>query len=367
MPHAKRYAPIPMVPGPVSLAPEVLEAMSRDYGSGQIEDDFLPFYASTAAKIAQIANTKNDVALMTGEGMLALWGALKSCLKPGDKVLALGTGVFGDGIGEMAASFGCEVKSLSFPYNSTIDMHMAEIEAAAAKFEPKMITVVHCETPSGTLNPLAKLGALKKHLNIPLLYVDAVSSWGGAEILNDAWNIDLLLGGSQKCFSAPPSMSFVAVSNTAWQAMEETKYQGYDNILPFRTIQQAGRCPYTPYWHGVAALNAAADVILKEGMENCIKRHLEVAQICRNGLKELGVKLFTDPAAVASPTVTAAFIPSGYSFKSWQNALREHGLITAGSFGPMLDKVFRLGHMGTQACPEQMQKALTIIEKVLNK
>ena len=96
------YAPIPMVAGPVTLYPEVADAMARDYGSGQIEPDFLPLYKETAGKLARLMYTDDDVVLMTGEGMLALWGALKSCLKPGDSVLTVGTGVFGDGFADMA-------------------------------------------------------------------------------------------------------------------------------------------------------------------------------------------------------------------------------------------------------------------------
>lgn len=361
----KSYTPIPMVPGPVTLLPQVLEIMSQDYGSGQLEETFLPFYAETSAKLARLAATRNDVVLMTGEGMLALWAALKSCLKPGDKVLAVGTGVFGDGIGQMAASFGCELKAVSLPYNNTINQHLQLIEDAIKTFRPKMITAVHCETPSGTLNPLAELGEMKKRFDVPLFYVDAVSSWGGAEINADAWNIDLLLGGSQKCLSAPPSMSFVAVSQSAWEIMQGVAYQGYDSLLPFKDIHSAGRCPYTPYWHGVAALNAAADFILNKGLTHCFARHQEVARLCRSGLKGLGIQLFPHTSAVPSPTVTAALIPAGFNFQSWQKALREHGLVTAGSFGPMFDKVFRLGHMGTQACPKLMQEAIDAIAKIV--
>jgi len=361
----KAYAPIPMVPGPVSLHPKVLAAMNHDFGSDLIEEDFLPLYRETCRKHAKITNTKHDIVLMTGEGMLGLWAGLKSCLAKGDKVLAIGTGVFGDGIGQMAASLGCELKALSLPYNSTVNMHLEDIEAAIREFKPKMITLVDCETPSGTLNPIAEVGKIKAELGVPLLYVDSVSSWGGVEIRMDDWNIDILLGGSQKCLSAPPSMTMVGVSPGAWEAMEQLNYQGYDSILPWRSTFETGFTPYTAYWHGVAALNAAADVILDEGLDTCFARHKQTAAICREGLQELGIKTFPDPKAIQSPTVTAAFIPQGYNFHSWQAALREHGLITAGSFGPMLDKVFRLGHMGTQAHPAQMRKALEVIRKAL--
>ncbi len=365
--NSKSYTPIPMVSGPVSAHPRTLAAMNHDFGSADIESDFLPFYQKVSRKYAQLARTENDVVLLTGEGMLGLWGGLKSCLSAGDRVLALGTGVFGDGIGEMAASFGCEVKALSFPYNTTLNRYFQEIEAAIKEFKPKMITAVHCETPSGTLNPIAEIGEMKKHFGVPLFYVDAVSSWGGVELKADEWGVDILLGGSQKCFSAPPSMTLVAVSNIAWEIMQQVGYQGYDSLLPWRDIYRDGRCPYTAYWHGVAALGAAADVILEEGMEACFARHKQVAAMCREGLNRLGVGLFPDEQAVQSPTVTAACIPAGYDFKSWQAALRKHGLVTSGSFGPMLDKVFRLGHMGTQADPELMRQALNVIQTVLER
>ncbi len=371
----QKYAPIPMVPGPVTLHPKVLEAMQRDYGSSQIEPEFMPFYTETAQLLGQIMETENEVVFMTGEGMLALWGALKSCLKPGDKVLSIGTGVFGDGIGEMAETLGCQVTKVSFPYDSTINSQtcLEKIEAAIKICKPKMITVVHCETPSGTLNPLEGLAALKKQYNVPLLYVDAVASLGGAPISTaasgscDHLGIDLLLAGSQKCLSAPPSMSIVAVSPRAWEIMADVNYQGYDAILPFKGVQQETRCPYTAYWHGIATLNAAARVLLDEGKAAAYTRHEKVAGQCRKGVVALGLDLFTAPDAVNSPTVTAVMVPKGVEWARWRSLLREEGLVAAGSFGPMLGKVFRLGHMGTQADPRLMEQALAAIKSALSR
>ena len=361
------YAPIPMVPGPTTVHPKILAAMAADYGSGQSEPEFLELYARAGAKIGRLMGTGNDVVLMTGEGMLALWAALKSCLKPGDAVLTVGTGVFGDGIADMAASIGCRVEKLSLPYDSTIgdgESYM-RIEEAIRRARPVMLTAVHCETPSGTLNPLAELGAMKQRLGVPLFYVDAVASVGGVPVLADAWHVDLLLTGSQKCLSAPPSMSAVAVSGAAWERMAEVAYQGYDSLLPFKTVQQDGRCPYTPYWHGVAALEAAADLILDEGADRVFARHERVAARCREGLAGLGVALFPRPEAVASPTVTAAMVPEGFTYPEWRAALRALGLVVSGSFGPMAGKVFRLGHMGVQADDALMEKALAAVGSVL--
>lgn len=360
------YAPIPMVPGPVALHEDVIAVLGRDYGSGQVESDFMCLYDAASRSIGKLMGTKNDVVLMTGEGMLALWGALKSCLKPGDPVVSVGTGVFGDGIGEMAESFGCAVEKISLPYDSTID-DLSLIKDAVRRVKPVMLTAVHCETPSGTLNPLAALGKLKKDLGVPLFYVDTVAAVGGAPVRMDEWNVDLMLGGSQKCLSCPPSMSMVGVSDAAWERMKEVKYQGYDAILPFRTVRTDGRCPYTPNWHGVAALYAGAQALFKEGMDAVFARHEAVAEQCRKGLADLGIPLWTAPGAVNAPTVTAAMIPEGYAWPEWKEALRRHGLICTGSFGPMAGKVFRLGHMGTQARPHLMEQALDAIAVTLGK
>ncbi|CAK7072882.1 MAG: Pyridoxamine--pyruvate transaminase [Desulfovibrio sp.] len=364
---AAMYAPIPMVPGPVSLHPDVIEAIARDYGSGQSEPEFLPFYKETADMLAKLMYTDDDVVMMTGEGMLALWAALKSCLVPGDSVLCVGTGVFGDGMADMAKTLGCKVTLVSLPYDSTIGNgdSLTKIEDAIKTAKPKMITAVHCETPSGTLNPLAELGDLKRRYNVPLFYVDAVASLGGAFIDAKAWGVDLLLGGSQKCLSAPPSMSMFSVSETAWDIISAVKYQGYDAILPWRTIYTDGRCPYTPNWHGVAALNAACKAILREGMEEVFARHEAVAKECRQGLERIGVKLFTRPEAVDSPTVTAALVPETFTWPEWKKTLRDRGLVVSGSFGPMAGKVFRIGHMGTQADKGLVTQALGAIEDAL--
>ena len=356
--------PIPMVPGPVKVAQEVLDAYQINYGSGDMESEFLELYNQTEANLKKILSTQSQVVIQSGEGMLALWAALKSCLVPGDRVLSIATGVFGDGIGEMAASIGAEVRKVSLPYDETIS-DMEKIKQAVDQIKPKMITVVHCETPSGTLNPIAELGQLKKEAGVPLLYVDAVSSIGGAPVLTDEWNIDLCLGGSQKCLSALPDMAFLSVSDAAWDIIGRVGYVGYIALEPFRTAQAEHYFPCTPNWHGIAGLNAGAELILKEGLSNSFTRHEETAQLCRNKIRELGLTLFAAPDAVPAPTITAVNVPPGISWQKFDAGLRREGLVVAGSYGPLTNKVFRLGHMGTQADKDLVAQALDVIKKVL--
>lgn len=358
--------PIPMVPGPVKLPQAVLDLYQINFGSADLEADFLELYNRTEANLKTIFATNNRVVIQSGEGMLALWSALKSCLIPGDRVLAIATGVFGDGIGDMALSIGADVNKIRLPYNETIS-DMSEIEAAIVQFKPKMITVVHCETPSGTLNPIAELGRLKQHHNIPLLYVDAVASAGGTPVLSDEWSIDLCLGGSQKCLSSLPDMAFLSVSESAWDIIHSVNYVGYDALKPFYNAQAEHYFPYTPNWQGVAGLNAGAELILSEGLVNSFARHEKVAEFCRNKIIDIGLSLFPTSDAVPSPTVTAVNVPEGVDWPEFNLQLRQHGLVVGGSYGPMAGKVFRLGHMGTQADMELVKRALYVIKSVVEK
>jgi aspartate aminotransferase-like enzyme len=355
--------PIPMVPGPVTVPPEVLQAYLTDYASADLEPEYVDLYRQTEANLQKIFGTQNQVAIMTGEGMLALWGAMKSCLQPGDRVLAVATGVFGYGIGDMARSIGCDVRTVGFEYDQTI-FDWDRIEREIIDFHPKMITAVHCETPSGTLNPIAELGQLKKKHGVPLLYVDAVASAGGAPVLTDLWEVDLMLGGSQKAISAPPSMSMVAISPRAWEIIDALDYPGYDALKPYKTAADIAYFPYTPYWQGLAALYAGTQILINEGLENSFARHAAAAEKCRSGVHALGLEIFPAPGSISSPTVTAVKVPPSISWEDFNQRLRAYGLAVGGSYGPLAGKVFRLGHMGTQANLDLVDQALDVLAKV---
>jgi aspartate aminotransferase-like enzyme len=343
-----------------------MEAYRVDYGSADLEKEYVELYTRTEANLKAILQTKAAVVIFLGEGMMALWGALKSCLAPGDRVLSIGTGVYGYGIGEMAAAGGAEVRTVGLPYNETLS-DLSEVKKAIAGFKPKMITVVHCETPSGTLNPIDGLGRLKQEMGVPLLYVDAVSSIGGAPVLPDEWHIDLCLGGAQKCLSALPDSCFLSVSAQAWEVIEKVNYAGYDAIKPFRTAVEKHYFPYTPGWQATAGLNAGAEAILQEGLDACFRRHAEVAAFCRKRLVEIGYTLFPAPDAVPAPTVTAVNVPEGITWADFDARLRRHGMVAGGSYGPIAGKVFRLGHMGTQADMGLVKQALGVLETEFSK
>ncbi len=363
------YTCAPMYPGPSSIHTEALRALAKDYYPARYSKEYQETYNYTCKAIQRLCNTNNDVLLATGEAMLGLWTALKSCLIEGDKVLTIGTGVFGDGFADMASALGCEVCKLSFGYDTTIiDENLVEIEKAIDGFNPKMITVIHCETPSGTLNPLDKLGALKKKKNVPLLVVDAVASMGGAEILCDDWNVDILIGGSQKCFSCPADLTILAVSKNAWNYIDKVNYVGYDALKPFMGIgADVSKYPYTPNAQSVYALAAVLKTLESEGFLNVYKRHIEVSNTCIQGIKALGLKLYPVEGAISSPTCTAIYVPDGHNWKEMHAKVLQYGVFLGGSYGNLEGKVFRIGHMGTQANLVLIEKTLTVLKDYLNK
>lgn len=354
---------IPMTPGPVQLDPVIFPAYAESFGAGYIEDDFFELYADVSQKLQSFLGTRNEIIIQSGEAMAILWGALKSCLQPGDRLLCINTGIFGEGFADMGRSFGVETQLVSYGFDETI--HDPErIEDAIRSFNPKAITAVHCETPSGTLNPLQELGELKKKYQVPLLIVDAVSSTSCVEVCADRWNADIVMGGSQKGLSLPPTIGFCSVSEAAWEIIRSVQYAGYEAFLPWHDLIHTHNHPNTPDWNGIEAMRLELNKLLAEGLPQVFKRHAEAAALCRNSLAEMGYKLFPKADAVPSPSVTAAYIPEGQSYGEFDQKVRAYGMGIGGSFGPMEGKIFRLGHMGTQATLQNVRDALEVLRKV---
>lgn len=355
---------IPLVPGPTAVCQEVFAAYQVDYGSADLEPEYLKLYADAQSKLQQIIDTQNQMALMSGEGMVALWGALKSAVQTGDRVLAIATGVFGYGIGDMARAIGAEVETVGFEYDEAAT-DIDRIDDAIRRFRPKMVTLVHCETPSGIMNPAAEVGALVKQHDVPLYYVDAVASMGGVPVKADAWRIDLCLGGTQKVFSSLPDLGIVAVSERAWDIIEEVSYPGYDALAPFRTALADAYFPYTPNWHALAGLCTACDLLLDGGLDVAFSRHKEAAVYCQKRVQAMGLALFPRDPATSAPTVTAVKVPEGVAWDQLDAALRRRGMVVGGSYGPLAGKVFRIGHMGCQADMDLMERAMDTLAEVV--
>jgi aspartate aminotransferase-like enzyme len=358
-----------LIPGPTTVSAEVSAAYAVNFAATDLEADFFDYYAHMQKKVQKLLNTDHEIVFMTGEAMVTLWGALKSVLQKGDVVLSVGCGLFGEGFGEMAKQLGAEVHAANFEWDdpNISEASMTEIRHQIATLRPKLVTSVHCETPCGSINTaLAAIGKLAKE-NGALFLVDAVSSVGGVPIYVNAWDIDLCLVGSQKALCCPPEFSFLSVSPNAWNTIEKVKYVGYDALLPFKTALEVKEFPYTPSWRALAALEVSLDAIEKEGIENVFERHRAAQAYTMSRLRSMSVRLYLQSSntALASPTVTAAYVPEKWTWKEFDSALRAKGLAIGGTYGKIAGQVFRIGHMGIQADLNLLTKAMDIMEQVI--
>ena len=354
---------LPLVPGPVKVPPEVLAARGHDYPSADLEDEFFELYGRVQGQLCRIMGTVNPPAIMLGEAMVVLWGALKSCIAPGDRVLAISTGLFGEGFADMARLFGAETRLLAFGDDQVIDPDRVEAELKA--FRPRLVTAVHCETPTGVLNPIADVGRLMDRYDVELFCVDAVASIGGAPLDTDEARVDLCLLGTQKCLSAPPDLGIVAVSPRAWAAVERVGYQGYDALAPFRHALAERYFPYTHSWHALAGLEVACRLLLDEGLEAAHARHERAAALCRRRGQALGLELFPAEERLSSPTVTAFKVPERIGWPELNRRFRRCGLVVGGNYDRLAGRNFRVGHMGTQAAERLVGEAMDVVAEAL--
>jgi aspartate aminotransferase-like enzyme len=353
----------PLVPGPVSVPAAVLAARERDYPSPDLEDEFFALYERVQRQLQAIMRTAHAPAIMLGEATAALWGAIKSCVAPGDRVLAVSTGLFGEGFAGMARAAGAEVRLVAFGDDEAIDPDRVEAEARA--FRPRLVTAVHCETPSGVLNPVEAVGGCLDRCGVELYCVDAVSSIGGAPLDTDAARIDLCVLGVQKCLAAPPGLGIAAVGPRAWAAVERVGYRGYDALAPFKSAAAERYFPYTHSWHALAGLEVACRLLLEEGLEAAHARHRRVAALSRRRGWEIGLELFPRDERAASPTVTAFGVPERIGWPDLDRRLRRRGVVVGGNYGRLAGRTFRVGHMGTQADARLVAGAMDILEETL--
>lgn len=354
--------PVPFIPGPTSVPRAIREVYLNNFGSADLEDEYFVLYSELEKSLQKLLNTKNQMIAMTGEGMVVLWGALKSVLKPGNKVLAISSGLFGDGFAEMAEAIQCEARIVRGEEGD--QPKYDDIRSAALDFKPDLITFVMCETPAGILNTnIEDVSKVAKEVG-SLLCVDFVSCAGAVPVYVDRWGIDLGLLGSQKCLSCIPDMAIASVSEKAWERIKEVNYQGYDAFLPFKDALKIKYFPFTPNWHGTAALKKALDILFEEGLENVFRRHLDVSKFVRNEVKKLGYKIYPVSEELSSPTVTAVYLPKGVTFEQLNEKLKKEGIHVGGTFGHLSGKIFRIGHMGSQANFENAQKLIDALKKI---
>ena len=352
-----------LIPGPVRVPEEIRSAWQNDYASSDLEDEFFTLYSDNQTLTQKLLHTKNDIVITSGEAMSVLWASLKCTLTPGDRLLAVSSGLFGEGFAEMARTFGVSAEVCAFPYDEVPDPE--RVREHAMRFRPDVITAVHCETPSGTITAcLAEIGRVASEVGA-LFVVDFVSSAGGCELDADGCNIDIGLLGSQKVLSLPPCLSVSSISPRAWDVIRRVNYSGYESYLGWKNVPGEHYMPYTHDWNAMKALNISLNMIMRGGLESAIKRHEEAAKLCRELGQEMGLRLFPKSEDICSPTVTAFYVPEGFTWPEFDAALRARGLAVGGNYGKLAGRVFRVGHMGSQADCELVREGMRIIREVM--
>jgi aspartate aminotransferase-like enzyme len=339
-----RFEPNLRIPGPTALPPSVREAGGRQMVNHR-GDEFKALTKRVEAAMKPFFGTEHDVILLTCAGTGGLEAAVVNTLSPGDPVLAVTMGAFGDRFAKVAEVYGAAVTRLEVAWGTAPDT-AAVHEAAATIPGLKAVLLTHNETSTGVTSDIAALAAaVRDAAPEALVLVDGISALGAVPFEMDAWGCDLVVTGSQKAWMSAPGMAFAAVGPRAWAAAETAKMpRFYLDLKRHRDSQVNGESPWTPAVAVMFQVDEGIRLMAAEG-EGVYARHAACAAATRAGLRAIGFALLADDA-VASKTVTAAWIPDGLDWKAFNTGLKRRGLVLAGGQGKLKGRIFRLGHLG---------------------
>ena len=348
-----------MTPGPTRVPEHVRERMAEPTPNPDVEEEFFDWYESLLEKLGTIFGS-NDVVILGGEGILGLEAAVASLVEEGDDVLCISNGIYGDGFGDFVEMYGGNATLCSGPYTQGYDLDAIETALEEGSFE--VATMVHCETPTGVLNDLDPVLDLLDESDV-FSVVDAVSSLGGTPVPAD--RIDVCIGATQKCFSAPPGLTVCSISERAWERIEEVDASSfYTNLAPWRTAVEERWFPYTHLTSNLYGLEAAVDLIREEGIVSVFERHDEAAIRCRDLAEDLGLKTYPEREDRCSPTVTA-FAVDGRAKELQRAMLDHHDIVLATGIGDLESDILRIGHMGHNARLELVEETMNALGDVL--
>lgn len=350
-----------LAPGPTPIPSEALLAMARP-----ILYHRSPAYEALFTQVREglkyLFRTELEILMFTASGTGAMEAAVVNTLSPGDRALVIIGGKFGERWAELCKAFGVEVIPVEVEWGKAV--HPEQV-AKALDNNPsiKAVFVTHSETSTGVLHDVRAIAEIVKDKEA-LLIVDAITSLGVTAVETDAWGLDVVVAGSQKALMIPPGLSFSAVSEKAWAAVERSKLpRFYFDFEKTKQSQAKNQSPFTPAVSLVVALKEALDLIKDEGLEKVIARHERLSRATRAGVQALGLELFAERP---SPAVTAVKAPEGIPPGEIVKAMRErYGITIAGGQGKLKDTIFRIAHLG-HADESDVILALSALERVLS-
>jgi aspartate aminotransferase-like enzyme len=337
----KRYL---FTPGPTPVPPQVLAALGEPVLHHRAPD-FREVFARVLSRLKDVHRTSSDVLLFTCSGTGAFESAIVSLCSPGERVLAVSAGSFGERWATMARTYGCEVEELRYAWGETPSPD--DLRRKLDQIEPvSLVFLVHSETSTGVVADVQALAAVAKASGA-LVVVDAVSSLGAVPLEMDEWGLDVVISGSQKALMTPPGLATAAVSPAAWeQVARSTLPSFYFDWAKTRKAQENLDSAFTPAVSLIVALDVALGLLLEQGLDAAFERHLRLGRACRAGIKAMGLELFS-PDEDRSAVVTAAHMPEGMDSGDLTRALRDrHGITIASGQGDLKSAIFRIGHIG---------------------
>ncbi len=344
-----------MLPGPTTVDPRVLAAMSKAVVNHR-GAKYGEILTETTELMSKVFQTPNKSYLLTGSGTAAMETAVANTVAPGEKMLNVVGGKFGERFMKIAKTHGIDAQELAVEWGTAVTPKQIE-EVLDANEDIKAITVVHNETSTGVAAPIEEIGKVMKNYDA-LYIVDTVSSLGGDYVDVEKYGIDVCVTGSQKCLAAPPGMAAITLSDDAWKAVDKVETNTF--YLDLKAARKSGdknppETPYTPSVSLTYAMNEALKIVMEEGIENRVARHHKAAKASVAAVKALGLELFADEA-VSSATVTAVKMPEGITDADFRGTTRDkYGVELAGGQDHLKGNVFRIGHMGCISYKELVQ------------
>lgn len=352
------------IPGPTPLPPEVISALTTPMISHR-GNEYVELHNETVAMVKQFFQTKNDLFLFTCSGTGMMEAAIVNTLSPGDKVLAVTIGIFGDRFVKVAKAMGLDVTVLSFPMGEVAD----PIKVAQASKNCKAILVTHNETSTAITNDIASISKAVRNHGDPLFLVDSVSGMGNLDLPVDELTLDVVFTSSQKAWMAPPGLAMVSISPKAWEASKSaTSHRYYFDFAKMKKYHDKGQTPETPAVSTIFALNAALKLMTIRGVKETFAYYKDMASYTRKKLMDNGFTPFGDQTH-ASNTVSACLVPNGIEDNKYRALIKnKYGVILSGGKGEQEGKIVRVAHMGwvNQADIDEVVAAMVSARKDLS-
>ena len=361
-----------MIPGPIEFGDEVLAEMSKPTGS-HVSKDFIDTFGQAIERTRSVfCCPDGQPFIIAGSGTLAMDLSAANLIEPGDNVLVINTGYFGDRFSNILERYGANVTQLKAEIGRCPET--AEVETTLKSNHYKLMTITHVDTSTGVLNDIKALSALGNKYNT-LVVVDGVCSLAGEELRMQEWGVDVAFTASQKAVSVPPGLALLVASPKAIELFNSRKspvnnyYADWHNWLPIMLAYENRQAAYfgTPPVNLIRALNTSLGQILEEGLEDRFIRHKKISAACKSALSVLGMKQVPTSSLLSANTMTAPYFPENISGTELLKNISSEGVVLAGGLHPQIKtSYFRIGHMGTVDIGDLL-KTIAAIELGLQK